>query len=120
MMLTYSSGSSNGSPVPIQVMLFRGHKFDDSCKSPQDADTETIKKKIRQTPSGGITLLFSESRSAYCLLSVNEDWCCDIDGKCVVFYESKTSDIYDGGGPVDTVREICRALGSERITLYKP
>lgn len=104
--------SSNGSPVPIQVMLFHGNRVYDSCKSVQDDDTNTINKKIRQTPPGGITLFFNDRRATYCLLTINDDWCRGMDGKCVVLYENKSGEIYDAGGPVDTAKRICRALGS--------
>lgn len=124
-----------GHPVPIQVALFYGeavygfdevvHRFSGEpgknggyvdTKAVNVANTSMVRKKIRQTPSGGITLFFSDRRMTHNLLSPSDDWWYEGMGeKCVVLYENRTGWIYHAGGPVDAAKRLCRELGCGRV-----
>ena len=134
--------------VPIQIGVYRGelmhnpgnvvHKYgavDD--KSVNKIDAEHIRKKIRQTPPGGITLIHTNIR-----VSPSDDWWYNgINGKCVVLWRTDWYSEYHGmgmpahssdysamkrtpclvyhgtGGPTDAAEELCSVLGCEQVGL---
>ena len=134
--------------IPIQIGVYRGelthnpgnvvHKYgavDD--KSVNKKDTEHIRKKIRQTPPGGITLIHTNIR-----VSPSDDWWYNgINGKCVVLWRTDWYSEYHGmdmpthssdysamkrapclvyhgmEGPTDAAEELCNVLGCRQVDL---
>ena len=112
--------------VPIQIGQVQGellHNYDNvvskhggvDTKSVNGADTELIRKKIRQTPPGGITLLVTNV-----IISPSEDWWYNgINKKCLVLWQNGSCSIYHGiGGCVDAAKKLCGALGDRHARTY--
>ena len=109
--------------VPMQVGMFDGalvHDYEDvvgeyggvDTKSVNERDTERIRKKIRQTPPGGITLLATTA-----MVSPGDDWWYEgVDGRCVVLWQKGSCSIYRGaGGRTGAAKELCSTLGYKRV-----
>ena len=114
-----------GYEVPIQVGMFHGalvHYYDKvtgkyggvDTNTVNKMDTELVRKKIRQTPPGGITLL-----STTAMVSPGDDWWYEgVDGRCVVLWWKDSCSIYYGvGGRVNAAKELCSTLGHKHVDL---
>ena len=112
-----------GREVPIQVSIFYGTRAHDpdrvrselggvNTELVNEWDTKLVRKKIRQTPPGGITLLATND-----IVSPGDDWWYDgVDGRCVVLLKIGSCSIYHGiGGYVDAARELCSTLGYKHV-----
>ena len=108
-----------GHEVPVQVGVVYGARVHDDdvvdergavdVKTANERDTKLIRKKIRQTSPGGITLLATTS-----MVSPSDDdwWYEGVDGRCVVLWKNDSYSIYYGaGGRVEDAKELCKTFG---------